>query len=363
MGLTLSSTDVTRLEAALTTLLSPLDSPTLDHWRAATNQSVRDLLGADKAVFVLPADGVPLMSEEVEACALEAYLRHFAALDVGFQRQRELGLEVWSVLQLIDPAPHRQTEIWNDWKAPNGLWGATGIMVDREGIPAGLVCYDPREDPALEERQVALLRLVKSAFVAGVRTYHRMAARRANLAQALDSLTDAIGLYDLHGRLLHANPVLLRLLDAEPQRDRLLEEMRATAAFLGVLVSRRTKTQESGIPGLRVGEIEAGGRYRVTGSYVGDDLFGPGTTVLVSVTTLRPPLPSEESLRTRFHLTRREAAVALLLAQGMANEQIAARLHISAHTARHHTESVFLKLDVHSRAEVARLILSRQPGG
>lgn len=186
-----------------------------------------------------------------------------------------------------------------------------------------------------------------------------MAGHRASLARSIDSLSDAIGLYDLQGRVLHANPALLRLLDAEPQREHLLEEMRARAAFLGVLASRCTKAQQTGIPGPRVGETEAGGRYRVTGSYVGEALLGPGTTVLISVTTLRPPLPSEESLRERFQLTPREAAVTTLLAKGMTNEQIAATLRISTHTARHHTESVFLKLNVHSRGEVAQLLLSR----
>lgn len=358
MGLALTSADVTRLEAALTTLLSPLESPTLDHWRTAANQSVRDLLGADKAIFIMPSDThAPFMGEGVDAVALEAYLQHFSAHDVGLKRQRELGLDVWSVFDLLDATSHRKTEIWNDWKAPNSLWGATGLTLEIEGAPAGMICYDPWEDPLLEERQVALLGLVKAAFTAGVRTYYRMAGRRASLTRSLDLLGDAVGLYDLQGHLLHANPALLRLVDAEPRRDGLTEAMRATASFLGLLASRHTKTQESGVPGPWPGEVEAGGRYRVTGTYLGHDLVGPGTTVLVTVTTLRPPMPSEESLRARFRLTRREAAVALLLVQGMSNQQLASRLGISPHTARHHTESVFLKLNVHSRAELTRLVL------
>jgi DNA-binding CsgD family transcriptional regulator/PAS domain-containing protein len=358
MGLMLSSSDEAKLEATLATLLSPLDSPTPEAWRALAGQKVRDLLGAEKSVFVIPAESAPLLSDEVESSALEAYLRHFSAMDVGLQRQRELGLEVWSVLQLVKPESHRRTEIWNDWKAPNGLWGATGISVQPEGVPAGIICYDPREDPVLEERQVALLNLVKPAFLAGVRTSHRMAARRSCLAQAFDTLIEAIGLYDLHGRLLHANPALLRLLNAEPQRERLVEQVQATVSDLGMLAARRTKSRDGWLLSPRIGETEASGYYRVTGSYLVEDLFGPDTTVLVSIETLRPPLPSEESLRARFPLTRREAAVVLLLVQGMTNDEIAARLHISTHTARHHTENVFLKLNVHSRAELARRIRS-----
>jgi DNA-binding NarL/FixJ family response regulator len=62
-------------------------------------------------------------------------------------------------------------------------------------------------------------------------------------------------------------------------------------------------------------------------------------------------LEAAELLRQRYGLTRREVEVARLLADGKSNAAIAAALHISAHTARHHTQRVLSKLKVHSRAE------------
>jgi DNA-binding CsgD family transcriptional regulator len=59
----------------------------------------------------------------------------------------------------------------------------------------------------------------------------------------------------------------------------------------------------------------------------------------------------------RFGMTAREADVALRLARGERNRTIASELRISPHTARHHTESVLAKLDVHTRAEVMRAIM------
>jgi DNA-binding NarL/FixJ family response regulator len=55
-------------------------------------------------------------------------------------------------------------------------------------------------------------------------------------------------------------------------------------------------------------------------------------------------------LQDRYGLTRRELEVATLLAQGRTNTAIANTLHISTHTARHHTQRVLGKLGVHSRA-------------
>jgi DNA-binding NarL/FixJ family response regulator len=65
------------------------------------------------------------------------------------------------------------------------------------------------------------------------------------------------------------------------------------------------------------------------------------------------PQSSPDHLCARYGLTRREVDVAKLLASGKSNASIAQELRISAHTARHHTQSILAKLAVHSRGEAA----------
>jgi len=67
----------------------------------------------------------------------------------------------------------------------------------------------------------------------------------------------------------------------------------------------------------------------------------PGDALVV-VTGAEPPL------------TPRETEVLGLLAEGLANKEIAARLSISTHTAKFHVESVLRKLDAANRAEAVR---------
>jgi len=62
---------------------------------------------------------------------------------------------------------------------------------------------------------------------------------------------------------------------------------------------------------------------------------------------LRAPAPHGEG----EPLTPREREVLALLAQGLANKSIAARLGISEHTAKFHVNSILAKLGVDSRAE------------
>jgi DNA-binding CsgD family transcriptional regulator len=72
------------------------------------------------------------------------------------------------------------------------------------------------------------------------------------------------------------------------------------------------------------------------------------------------PLAAEQikTLRTRYRLTRRELDVTRLLARGKSNKEIADRLSISAHTARHHTERVLGKIGVRTRAAIASVLSS-----
>ena len=60
---------------------------------------------------------------------------------------------------------------------------------------------------------------------------------------------------------------------------------------------------------------------------------------------------NQSDLSKEFGLTRREAEVAELLSQGRSNQAIARELKISEHTARHHTQRILSKLEVHSRGE------------
>ena len=62
-------------------------------------------------------------------------------------------------------------------------------------------------------------------------------------------------------------------------------------------------------------------------------------------------------------LTDTEQAVAGLVAEGLKNNQVAARMYISTHTVAHHLRQAFRKLQIASRVELARIVIEAAAAG
>ena len=69
----------------------------------------------------------------------------------------------------------------------------------------------------------------------------------------------------------------------------------------------------------------------------------------------------EERLIRADELTPQELKIALLVAQGMTNREVAASLFLSPKTIEHHLSHIYRKLDVRSRTQLARLLAEERP--
>jgi non-specific serine/threonine protein kinase len=79
-----------------------------------------------------------------------------------------------------------------------------------------------------------------------------------------------------------------------------------------------------------------------------------------SLTDLVPQqLPA--SVPTDRLLTHREHEVAVLVARGLTNRQVAAELGISEHTAITHVRNILKKLGFHSRARISDWVMEQRP--
>jgi non-specific serine/threonine protein kinase len=83
-----------------------------------------------------------------------------------------------------------------------------------------------------------------------------------------------------------------------------------------------------------------------------DDAIAETPAILATVSAA-PTLPAAAESDAPQGLTRRELEVLRLLAQGLSDREIAARLFISHHTVMRHVASILGKLEVSSRTAAA----------
>ena len=94
-----------------------------------------------------------------------------------------------------------------------------------------------------------------------------------------------------------------------------------------------------------------------------------GALVRFAVSTQEAPVHrrehSSKTLRPTFgwdSLTEAENSVAELVAAGLTNREVAARLFLSPHTVDSHLRHIFRKLDINSRVDLVRMVTARTLG-
>lgn len=350
----------TALQSALAVLLSPLDAVDANAWRGDVARTLCELLGADKASFELEMPRISQMySEDYPQATLDAYMQHYRAIDIGRIQREKLGLEVWNRQLLHGRAlpEFYKSEIHHDFLVPNGIRDSMGLTVEVPGLATPATLFFHKERTGTTQfgvRGLAFLGLLLPAFKAGVRDLVRYSHQRVSLSSHLDSLIEGIRIVDLDGRVIHQNPSFTATVSGkpvEPAAEAAIEEM---VAELGTL-TRDRHGNVMALAGAQVRReiVTETSSYEVRGSFLGRELLGAEVRVAISLQRIASPAGlSDEALQKRFGLSDREIQVARCLARGESTKEIALSCGMSPHTARRHTEKIFVKMGVRNRSQI-----------
>ena len=231
-------------------------------------------------------------------------------------------------------------------RRPRGLGDELrSVNLRDSGLWCGYVLYRERGAPDFAAREVDLV----ASLNRGCRDLHPVRLQQ-----------------DLSSDVGDGDPGLLLLDDqdgvemANPAAGAWLDELRARRRRLPVVVSavaRRAREIASGDGGLAATARArtASGRWITVRGWVLQNGREARTAI-----TLEPARGPElaELLAEAYGLTARERRVSKLVAQGLPNAAIAARLYLSTYTVQDHLKAIFEKLDVSNRGQlVARLFL------
>ena len=167
---------------------------------------------------------------------------------------------------------------------------------------------------------------------------------------------------------LHDRPVDVVLLDVRmPGLDGLatLEELRGWQTRPRVIVLTTFNTDDYVVRALKLGAdafllkdadparlVEAIQRVAA-----GENVLAPDVTrTLITVATDAPTAGDPSARALVAALTEREREVAVLMTQGLTNNQIGTRLHLSLASVKSHLTSLFVKLGVDNRVSAAMII-------
>ena len=374
MALSFSSDDLARLESASRLLLSPLATPDPSAWMREAGGLVRDLVRGDAVVTLAPGLTHPFVSVDAPGVATGA-MAYVAEVTPDGHRFTDPVVDLWHTLRKRANAEaftldlnHRMVSAFGydvtDAPIVSEVCGGQGfhdfgglLKTTAEGDAMVWVLHRRRGGFRFGQEMLGVLQTLVPSFLSGLDTLRRLADHRA----ALDAVAEPLAVFDVDGREVHRNPALGGLLADEPERARVEGALRGLARDLrrfAFATQWERALGRSGPPPAEVAVATARGAYTLRGSLLGAGMFGPDEACLVSVhAAVAPASPSADEVRERFGLTAREAEVALLIAEGLKNDAIADRLFIAQGTARRHTEGVFAKLDVNTRAAVASRLL------
>jgi DNA-binding CsgD family transcriptional regulator len=231
-------------------------------------------------------------------------------------------------------------------RRPRGLGDELrSVYLGDSGMWCGYVLYRERGAPDFAGRDVDLI---------------------ASLSGGCPDLQRVRLQQDLSSNVGDGDPGLLLLDDqdrvemANPAAGAWLDELRARGRRLPLVVTavaRRARDIASGDS-----DLAATARARTADGrwvFVRGWVLRNATTARTAI-TLEPARGPElsELLAEAYGLTARERRVSKLVAQGLPNAAIAARLYLSTYTVQDHLKAIFEKLDVSNRGQlVARLFL------
>jgi DNA-binding NarL/FixJ family response regulator len=115
------------------------------------------------------------------------------------------------------------------------------------------------------------------------------------------------------------------------------------------------KALEAGASGFLIKDVRSGQlKEAIRTVAAGESLLSPTITRRLIEEYVRRPPPGQLSAQLA-QLTEREVEVFRLLARGLSNQEIAARLVVSEHTARTHVAHIFSKLGLRDRVHAVVL--------
>ena len=367
--------DLALMDQLLGTLYEgPMESPP---WQTAL-QLIRDSMNAAHVTLMLrppstDRTGVMINTGPVTTQGVESYETHFYAMD-PFVRLEE-G-EVVTAEELIGKQ-WLESPIYQEYLRPLGVRHLLGADIyTKEGIECRLRITRALTADPFGPRDKELVRFLLPHLKRSIQLHARLdylECERALFAGTVNRMLLGMISFTEGGTILETNQEARRILaekdgiwlsgnnlcvDSSHESRELLRMIRQAQADTGTsesgpaVVEAMSITRPSGRSklGVLVKAIPLGAWS--------ESKQRPAVAVFLRDPESNAAQPSQELVRRLFGLTRMEASLALLLAEGLTLDEAAEKMNVRRNTARTHLRSIFCKTGVTRQTMLVRLLLN-----
>jgi len=345
-------------------------------WQAAL-QLMRDSLQAAHVTLMLrpPSSenaGVMINTGTVTKQGIESYETHFFSMD-PFVRLAE-G-EVVTAEELIGKQ-WLQSTVYQEYLRPLGVRHLLGADIyTKEGIECRLRITRSHEAQPFSSEDKALIRFLLPHLKRSIQLHARLdflECERQLFAGTVNRMLLGIISFSQNGAILETNQEARRILSEKDGIWLSGNNLSVVVAQVKHKLQRMVRQALSGtVADKGPGVVEAmsvtrpSGRAKL-GVLVRQIPLGtwsesrqrPAVAVFLRDPESSAAQPSHELVRRLFGLTRMEAALALLLAEGLTLDEAAEKMDVRRNTARTHLRSIFCKTGVTRQTMLVRLLLN-----
>jgi DNA-binding CsgD family transcriptional regulator/PAS domain-containing protein len=350
----------------------PMESPP---WSTAL-QLLRDQLSAGHVTLMLrppspDSTGVMINTGPTTEAGVESYQTHFFAMD-PFVRLEE-G-EVVTAEELIGKQ-WLQSAIYRDYLKPLDVRHLLGADIyTREGIECRLRVTRSHDAKPFSEQDKSLVRFMLPHLKRSIQLHARLdflECERQLFAGTVNRMLLGVVNFSQDGTIIEMNQEARRIF---AEKDGLW----ISGGNLSIDSSQESRELQrmirhalSGADDAGPGVVEAMSVTRPSGraklgvlvKAIPPGRWSESKQRPAAVVFLRDPesnaaQPSQELVRRLFGLTRMEAQLALLLAEGLTLDEAAEQMNVRRNTARTHLRSIFCKTGVTRQTMLVRLLLN-----
>jgi DNA-binding CsgD family transcriptional regulator len=333
-------------------------------------KAVRELVGADSAGFFwVDAQGemTGLYAERVlSAPAMQLYFeRYYQSGELSFKESFARRLAQGEPVTAASPSPSvERSEIYNEvYRALDAHHVMYGIVRSQGRALGQLSLYRPRSAAPFSAIDRRGLSSVLAYVEHGVA---RRASAGAGFGEFVDSDDDAVFMVDIDGCVPEQSSAAVKLLALAtsggigPAQARGGVDAGAQQVLKRLVDGVRDALEGRDGPPPRAVATNAWGRFVLRAYAISDAPLDRESRIAVSISRQEPLLLRFVGALGALGLSPQQREVALGVARGASNRELAQSLGISLNTVAYHVKQLFIRLQAHDRQQVIERVMDAQ---